>query len=111
MHHQYAPLGHFQSWAKLSFPEFTTMCRLMFLTLVWMSDKHVFLHNGHTGVLMQAINLDDQVHLGGGVWYVDMNQRHAFVCALHVLCACTQDRDATKVLEVLQTWLIYNISP
>jgi len=83
----------------------------MFLTLVWMSDKHVFLHDRRTGVLMQAINLDDQVHLGGGVWYVDMNQRHTFMYALHVLCACMQDRDATKVLEVLWTWLIYNISP
>jgi len=87
------------------------MCQLIFLMLVWMSDEHVFLHDGCMGVLMQAINLDDQVHLGGGFWYIDMNQRHAFVCALYVLCACTQDRDATKVLELLQTWLIYNISP
>ena len=110
MHHEYAPHGHFRPWAKLSFPEFTTAYRFAYPTLMCASDEHAFLHDVRTGVLVQTIDLDVQVRLGGGVWYVDVNERHAFVCAPHVLYAYARDRDATKVLEVPHTWFLSKIS-
>ena len=110
MHHRYASLGHFRPWANLSFPEFTSAYRFTYPTLMCASDEHAFLHDVRTGVLVQTINLDDQVRLGGGVWYVDVNERHVFVCAPHVLYVHARDRDATKVLEVPHTWFLKNIS-
>jgi len=53
---------------------------------------------------VQTIDLD--VHLGedGGVCYVDVNERHAFVCTPGALHVYARDRDAAKVLDVPRSW-------
>jgi len=110
MHHGYAPQGHFRPWAKLSFPEFTMAYRFAYPTLLCANDEHAFLHDVRTGVLVQTIDLG--VHLGedGGVCYVDVNERHAFVCAPGGLHVYARDRDATKVLSVPRSWFFNSIA-
>jgi hypothetical protein len=113
MHHRYAPLGHFLPWAKLYFPEPTIPYRFAYPTLMSASDVHAFLYDVRTGVLVQTIDLDDQLQEGGGAWYVDVNERHAFVCSPCALYVYARDRDAsraTKVLEVPHTWFFNNTS-
>ena len=100
MHHRYAPLGHFLPWAKLSFPEFTSAYRFAYPTLLCANNEHAFLHDVRTGVLVQTIDLDDQLRESGVICYVDVNERHAFVCTPRALHVYARDHDATKVLEV-----------
>src|SRR5712691_10645404 len=108
MHHRYAPHGHFRPWAKLSFPEFTRAYRFAYPTLLCTNDEHAFLHDVRTGVLVQTIDLDVQPHPGGGVCYVDVNERHAFVCEARALHVYSRDRDGAQVLEVPYAWFFFN---
>ena len=69
--------------------------------------EHAFLHDVRTGVLVQTIDLDNQLGEGGGICYVDVNERHAFVCTPRALYLYARGQDATKgigstVLLVLQ---------
>ena len=110
MHHGYASEGHFRPWAKLSFPEFTSAYRFAYPTLLCANDEHAFLHDVRTGVLVQTIDLDVHLNEDGGVCYVDVNERHAFVCSPDALHVYARDRDATKVLDVPHS-LIFNSTP
>lgn len=109
MHHRYAPQGHFRPWAKLSFPDVARAYRFAYPTLLCANDEHAFLHDVRTGVLVQTIDLDDQPRQGGGVCYVDVNERYAFVCEPRALHVYARDGDATKVLEVPHAWSLNNI--
>jgi hypothetical protein len=104
MHHRYAPQGHFRPWAKLSFPEFTRAYRFAYPTLLCANDQHAFLHDVRTGALVQTIDLDIQPRPGGGVCYVDVNERYAFVCEPRALHVHSRDRDVGRVLEVPHAW-------
>ncbi|KAH9059604.1 hypothetical protein EDB87DRAFT_769868 [Lactarius vividus] len=82
LYHQYAPRGQFRPWALLRFHEATRAYRLAYPTLICASDERAFLHDVRTGSLVQTID----IHLEG-LRYVDVNERHAFVCeraAVHV---------------------------
>jgi hypothetical protein len=85
MHRRHAPRGHFRPWAKISFSETTHAYRFAYPTLLCASSSHAFLHDVRTGALVQTIDLF--LTHRQPVCYVDVNERHAFVCdpeALHV---------------------------
>ena len=85
MHRRYAPRGHFRPWAKISFSETTHAYRFAYPTLLCANNWHAFLHDVRTGALVQTIDL--RLTHRQSVCYVDVNERHAFVCdpeALHV---------------------------
>lgn len=85
MHRRYAPRGHFRPWAKISLPETTHAYRFAYPTLLCANRSHAFLHDVRTGALVQTIDL--RLMHRQSVCYVDVNERHAFVCdpeALHV---------------------------
>ena len=87
MHNRYAPRGHFRPWANLCFPELTFGTRLVYPTVLSANNRRAFLHNVHTGALMQTIDVG-LGRPGLGLCYVDVNEQYAFVCesrALHVL--------------------------
>ena len=106
MHHRSAPLGHFLPWAKLFLPPISrarTDSRIRrFFARTTSCYEHAFLHDVRTGVLVQTIDLDNQLGEpeGGGISYVDVNERHAFVCTPRALYLYARGQDATKVLEV-----------
>ncbi|KAH9042977.1 hypothetical protein EDB84DRAFT_1436286 [Lactarius hengduanensis] len=82
LNHQYAPRGHFRPWALLRFHEPTHGYRLAYPTLICASHERAFLHDVHTGSLVQTIDMRLR-----DLRYVDVNERHAFVCesdAVHV---------------------------
>jgi hypothetical protein len=110
MHPQYTPQGRFRPWAKLSFPEPTRAYRFAYPTLLCANDEHAFLHDVRTGVLVQTIDLDVQPRPSGGVCYVDVNERYAFVCDSHALRVYSRDRDAAQVLEVPHALFLNNTS-
>jgi hypothetical protein len=96
VHYQNAPRGHFRPWAKLNFPQLMLLAyRFAYPTLLYAGNEHAFLHDVRTGALVQTIMIEldmeeDLLEGGedfGGVRYVDVNERHAFVCesrAIHV---------------------------
>lgn len=92
-YHLYAPRGHFRPWARLSFPAPTGAYRLAYPTLLCASETHAFLHDVRTGRLVQTIEIDLD-----DVCYVDVNERHAFICEPTVLHVFSRDGGA----EVLQ---------
>ncbi|KAH8984939.1 hypothetical protein EDB92DRAFT_1950395 [Lactarius akahatsu] len=77
LYHQYAPLGQFQPWALLRFPEIAWKYRLVYPTLLCASDEHAFLHDVRTGSLLQTIDLRYRDISDG-----DVNERHVFFCEL-----------------------------
>ncbi|KAH9013274.1 hypothetical protein EDB85DRAFT_2098398 [Lactarius pseudohatsudake] len=82
LNHQYAPRGHFRPWALLRFHEPTHGYRLAYPTLICASHERAFLHDVHTGSLVQTIDMRLR-----DLRYVDVDERHAFVCesvAVHV---------------------------
>ena len=105
MHHRYAPRGHFRPWAKLSFPEPTFAFRFAYPTLLCANNKHAFLHDVHTGALVQTIDLNLEwlqgvVEEDDGICYdVDVNERHVFVCEPHALHVFARDGGA-EVLRI-----------
>jgi hypothetical protein len=106
MHHRFAPRGHFRPWAKLSFPEPTLAFRFSYPTLLCANNKHAFLHDVRTGALVQTIDLnieewleEDEEEEIGGICYVDVNERHAFVCGLRSLHVFARDGGA-EVLRI-----------
>ncbi|KAH9985659.1 hypothetical protein BJV74DRAFT_554300 [Russula compacta] len=92
-YHLYAPRGHFRPWAMLSFPAPTNAYRFAYPTLLCASETHAFLHDVRSGRLVQTIEMDLE-----DVCYVDVNERHAFVCEPTVLHVYSRDNGA----EVLQ---------
>ena len=98
MHNRYAPRGHFRPWATLSFPELTFGTRLVYPTLLSANTRRAFLHDVHTGALMQTIDvgLSAQVF---GLCYVDVNERYAFVCESRALHVLARD-DGAEVLRI-----------
>jgi hypothetical protein len=104
MHHRYAPRGHFRPWAKLSFPEHLIACRFAYPTLLCANDEHAFLHDVRTGALVQTIDLNIEewlqgAEVGGRICYVDVNERHAFVCRVRSLHVFARDGGA-EVLRI-----------
>jgi len=95
MHHQYAPRGHFRPWAKLYLPEITLVYRFAYPTLLCANNKHAFLYDVRTGAPVQTINLNIeewlQEELRGGICYVDVNERHVFVCGVRSLHVFARD--------------------
>jgi len=81
VHHQYAPRGQFRPWALLEYPGLTRAYRLAYPTLICASSRKAFLHDVRTGSLVQTINITTVQSL----CYVDVNERHAFVCEPNVL--------------------------
>jgi hypothetical protein len=82
--HHHGSRGHFRPWAKLSFPTITHAYRLAYPTLLCASTVHAFLHDVRTGLLVQTIDFSPRLD---DICYVDVNERHAFICepeALHV---------------------------
>ncbi|KAF8268347.1 hypothetical protein EI94DRAFT_1188757 [Lactarius quietus] len=82
VYRQYAPRGHFRPWALLAFPGLTRAYRLAYPTLICAHFRQAFLHDVRTGSLVQTIDITIR-----GLSYVDVNERHAFVCeqdAVHV---------------------------
>ncbi|KAI9510203.1 hypothetical protein F5148DRAFT_623674 [Russula earlei] len=95
IHHRYAPRGHFRPWAKLSFPELTRAYRLAYPTLVSAGGDRAFLHDVRTGALVQTIEINVQ-----SVCYVDVNERHLFVCepkALHVFSRADRGAEVLRI--------------
>jgi hypothetical protein len=88
MHRRYAPRGHFRPWAKISFPETTHAYRFAYPTLLCANSSHAFLHDVRTGALVQTIDLF--LTPRQPVCYVDVNERHAFVCDPEVLHVYTR---------------------
>ncbi|KAI9458951.1 hypothetical protein BJY52DRAFT_406892 [Lactarius psammicola] len=94
VYHQYAPRGQFRPWAVLAFPDFTRMYRLAYPTLICANFRNAFLHDIRTGSLLQTIDIRLQA-----LSYVDVNERHAFVCepnAVHVFSR----ESGSKVLQI-----------
>ncbi|KAI9428420.1 hypothetical protein H4582DRAFT_2092243 [Lactarius indigo] len=77
LNHQYALRGQFRPWALLRFDEFTHAYRLVYPTLICASYMRAFLHDVHTGSLVQTIDIRLR-----DTFFVDVNERHAFVCDL-----------------------------
>ena len=103
MHRLYAPRGHFRPWAKLTFSEATHAYRFAYPTLLCANRSRAFLHDVRTGALVQTINI--RLSHRQSVCYVDVNERHAFVCdpeALHVYARQGDGRDGAgaKVLRI-----------
>ena len=103
MHHRHAPRGHFRPWAKLSLPKFTLVYRFAYPTLLYANNKRAFLYDVRTGALVQTINLNIeewlQEELRGGICYVDVNERHVFVCGVRSLHVFARDGGA-EVLRI-----------
>jgi hypothetical protein len=75
VYQQYAPRGHFRPWALLTFPDSTARRhRFVYPTLLCTSNQHAFLHDVHTGSLVQTINLNIQTYCS-----VDLSERHVFL--------------------------------
>jgi F-box-like len=109
MHRRYAPRGHFRPWAKLTFPETTHAYRFAYPTLLCANQEHAFLHDVRTGALVQTIDLDLHERVEP-VCYVDVNDRHVFVCdpeELHVFARYGDDEAGTaagaEVLRISRT--------
>jgi hypothetical protein len=98
MHSRYAPRGHFRPWANLSFPEPTFGTRLVYPTLLSANTRRAFLHDVHTGALVQTIDVGLSAQ-GLGLCYVDVNERYAFVCASRALHVLARD-DGAEVLRI-----------
>jgi len=102
MHRRHAPRGHFRPWAKLSLPESTLVYRFVYPTLLYANNKHAFLHDVRTGAFVQMIDLNieewpqEEV---GGICYVDVNERHVFVCGVRSLHVFARDGGA-EVLTI-----------
>ena len=101
MHHRYAPRGHFQPWAKLSFAETTLAYRFAYPTLLCANESHAYLHDVRTGALVQTIDISVgfEQHESRIVCYVDVNERYVFVCASHALHVFARD-GGTEVLRI-----------
>jgi hypothetical protein len=114
MHHRFAPRGHFRPWAKLSFPEPTLAFRFAYPTLLCANNKRAFLHDVRTGALVQTIDLnveewlEEDVEEIGGICYVDVNERHAFVCGLRSLYVFARDGGA-EVLRISSDVSMHNV--
>ncbi len=87
--------GHFRPWAKLSFPTDTRAYRLAYPTLLCAGVSHAFLHDVRTGALVQTIDIGPK-----DIWYVDVDERHVFVCesaALHVFSRADGCAEVLKI--------------
>ncbi|KAI9444179.1 hypothetical protein H4582DRAFT_1067846 [Lactarius indigo] len=94
VYHQYAPRGQFRPWAVLALPNFTTMYRLVYPTLICANCRHAFLYDMRTGSLEQTIDIYVR-----SICYVDVNETHVFVCepdAVHVFSR----ESGNEVLEI-----------
>jgi hypothetical protein len=98
MHSRYAPRGHFRPWANLSFPEPTFGTRLVYPTLLSANARRAFLHDVHTGALVQTVDVGPGAQ-GLGLCYVDVNERYAFVCTSRALHVFARDGGA-EVLRI-----------
>lgn len=77
VYHQYAPRGQFRPWALLAFPGLTRAYRFAYPTLICVHYEQAFLTDVRTGSLVQTIDIHVEA-----ISYVDVNERHAFVCEL-----------------------------
>jgi len=99
-----APRGHFRPWAKLSFPELTLAYRLAYPTLVSANEAHAFLHDVRTGALVQTVEIDVR-----SICYVDVNERHLFVCCLRALHVFSREDGGKEVLRVPNDVAVLNV--
>jgi hypothetical protein len=91
-HLRYARHGHFRPWAKLSF---STLYRLAYPTLVFATMGHAFLHDVHTGALAQTIDFGPK-----NICYVDVDERHVFICGLEALHVFSRADGGAEVLKI-----------
>ncbi len=94
-HQRYAPHGHFRPWAKLSFPTFTRAYRLAYPTLLCAGMDRAYLHDVRTGALVQTIDIRPE-----DICYVDVSERHVFVCepeALHVFSRADGGKEVLRI--------------
>jgi hypothetical protein len=94
-HLRYARHGHFRPWAKLSFPTRTRAYRLAYPTLLCAGLGQAFLHDVRTGALVQTIDIGPK-----DICYVDVDERHVFVCepaALHVFSRADGGAEVLKI--------------
>ena len=94
-HRRFAPRGHFRPWAKLSFPTFTRAYRLAYPTLLCAGMERAYLHDVRTGALVQTIDIRPE-----DICYVDVSERHVFVCepeALHVFSRADGGNEVLRI--------------
>lgn len=77
--HQQTTRGHFRPWALIVFPEVTLAYRFVYPTLLCAGESRAFLYDVRTGALVQTI--EDIVADDDDVCYVELSERHVFVCA------------------------------
>ena len=94
VYHQYAPRGQFRAWALLGYPGRTRAYRLAYPTLICASSWKAFLHDVRTGSLVQTIDISVQ-----SLSYVDVNERHAFVCEPNVVRVYSRE-SGSEILRI-----------
>ena len=94
VYHQYAPRGQFRAWALLVYPCLTRAYRLAYPTLICASFKKAFLHDVRTGALVKTIDISAQ-----SLCYVDVNERHAFVCQPSVVRVYSRE-SGSEILRI-----------
>ena len=94
-HQRYAPHRHFRPWAKLSFPTFTRTYRLVYPTLLCAGMERTYLHDVHMGALVQAIDIRPE-----DICYVDVDERHVFVCEPEAVHVFSQVDGGNEVLRI-----------
>ena len=97
-HRRYAPHGHFRPWAKLSFPTFTRAYRLAYPTLLCVGMERAYLHDVRTGALVQTIDIRPEED----ICYVDVNERHVFVCEPEAFHVFSRADVGSEVLQILR---------
>jgi hypothetical protein len=95
IHQQYAPRGNFRPWAKLSFPTHTRAYRFAYPTLLCASKDRAYLHDVRTGALVQTIDIGLE-----DICYVDVSERHGFVCGEQALHVFSRGDGGTEVLRI-----------
>jgi len=94
-HQCYAPRGQFRPWAKLSFSTLTRAYRLAYPTLLCVGMDRAYLHDVRTGALVQAIDIRPD-----NICYVDVSERHAFVCEPMVVHVFSRADGGSEVLRI-----------
>lgn len=78
--HHATPRGHFKPWALLQSPIRTRAFRFVYPTLLVSGHLKALLFDVPSGELSQTISSEEVLPSIGGVCYVELSQRHVFIC-------------------------------
>ncbi|KAJ7292712.1 hypothetical protein C8J57DRAFT_1266839 [Mycena rebaudengoi] len=103
--------GHFKPWAILTPPSFTRAYRFVFPTLLAAAEDSLFLWDVRTRELTQIIQNIQTSPLAPGVPlgdinYVEVSNRHAFVCGSHSLRVFSRN-SGSCVFDISSSQLSY----